>query len=162
MSRSSELFKTRLRKARRIRELSQAKLAAKAGFPASAISHFEVGSRKPSFENLRRLAMALSVSADFLLGLVDEFAWTADADPLYRDLKNLPDTDRQMVRAFLQGLTQRKRHNGNRACGVRATVVLNEVGRLPDVQELAAGANKKVLEAIREGLFGPSEHEEIE
>ena len=40
---------------------------------ASAISHFETGTRKPSFDNLRRLADALDVTTDYLLGRVKDF-----------------------------------------------------------------------------------------
>lgn len=104
-----ELFKTRLRLAREIRELSQSDLAAKSGLPASSISHFEAGSRKPSFDNLRRLALALEVSTDFLLGRVDELHGSADADPLYRDLQNLSDADRSIAKAFVKSLAQRKK-----------------------------------------------------
>ena len=40
--------------------------AARTGLQPSAISHFEGGARKPSFEHLRRLAPALEVATDFL------------------------------------------------------------------------------------------------
>ena len=39
--------------------------------PASSIAHFETGTRKPSFESLRRLAIALEITTDYLLGRVD-------------------------------------------------------------------------------------------
>lgn len=107
----SELFADRLQKARELRELSQSSLAAKAGLPASSISHFEAGSRKPSFENLRRLARALDVSTDYLLGRVDDVVAdaAAPADPLYRDLKNLSDQDRELAREFMEMLAKRRR-----------------------------------------------------
>lgn len=35
------------------------------------ISHFETGTRRPSFDNLVRLVNALDVSADYLLGRTD-------------------------------------------------------------------------------------------
>lgn len=63
-----KIFSERLKAARELRKVSQAELGAKANIPASSISHFEAGSRKPSFESLRRLATALEVTTDFLLG----------------------------------------------------------------------------------------------
>jgi transcriptional regulator with XRE-family HTH domain len=109
MRKPSEIFKDRLRSAREVRGLSQSELAAKAGLPASSISHFEAGSRKPSFDNLRRLAMALEASTDYLLGRVDDLTQTTEADPLYRDLKNLSESDRQAAKAFLKHLAQTKK-----------------------------------------------------
>src|SRR5262245_26970266 len=93
----SEVFPDRLRKARYIRELDQSRLAERAGLPSSSISHFEAGSRKPSFENLRRLANALEVSTDFLLGRVDEPEANAQVDPLYRHVQNLSAEDRDLA-----------------------------------------------------------------
>ena len=106
-TRPSDEFPVRLRKARDLRGLSQAELAQRSGLPASSISHFEAGSRKPSFDNLRRLASALAVSTDFLLGRVEEPEATAAADPLYRDFKNLSADDRELTKGFLDMLAKR-------------------------------------------------------
>ena len=76
----SGAFPERLRSAREKRGLSQGELAKRAGFQASAISHFETGSRKPSFDNLRRLADALEVTTDYLLGRVTDMQALAEAD----------------------------------------------------------------------------------
>lgn len=48
------------------------KLAEITGLQPSAVSHFETGNRSPSFDNLRRLADALEVTTDYLLGRVDD------------------------------------------------------------------------------------------
>lgn len=48
--------------------MNQVDLARKTRLKQSAISQFETGRRIPSFHNLRRLADALEVSADYLLG----------------------------------------------------------------------------------------------
>jgi transcriptional regulator with XRE-family HTH domain len=63
-----ESFGDRLRRTREEKGLNQADLAEKTGFQASAVSHFESGRRAPSFDNLRKLADALAVSIDYLLG----------------------------------------------------------------------------------------------
>jgi transcriptional regulator with XRE-family HTH domain len=62
------IFSQRLSTARKFRRLSQGELARKTRLKQSAISQFETGRRAPSFHNLRRLADALEVSADYLLG----------------------------------------------------------------------------------------------
>lgn len=111
----SDAFPQRLKIAREMRGLDQSALAEKASLPPSSISHFEAGSRKPSFENLRRLANALEVTADYLLGRVDDPEAYADADPLYRDFKNLSSDDREIAQSFMKSLADRKKRGGKGA-----------------------------------------------
>lgn len=47
---------------------TQNELACQVGIPASVIAHYENGRRSPSLRNLVRLADALNVSVDLLLG----------------------------------------------------------------------------------------------
>jgi len=93
----SEAFPDRLRCAREYRGLNQGELAARARLQPSAISHFETGTRKPSFDNLRLLADALDVTTDYLLGRVDEFKKLAGADKLHRHYDALQDEDRRFA-----------------------------------------------------------------
>jgi transcriptional regulator with XRE-family HTH domain len=81
----SDIFPERLRAARKLRDMKQEELETKAGFPATTISHYETGERKPSFDTLRRLVQVLKVTADYLLGQVDDPGISVAADPLYRD-----------------------------------------------------------------------------
>jgi len=104
----SEVFPERLKKSRGLRSLDQATLAEKSGLPSSSISHFESGRRKPSFENLRRLANALAVTTDFLLGRVDDPEAYTKTDPLYRDFKNLSSADRDLAHSFMKMLSDRR------------------------------------------------------
>ena len=107
-NRESEDFGQRLKTVREMRELSQAELAEKARLQPSAVSHFETGTRKPSFDNLRRLADALKVTTDYLLGRVDEpTAVTAGADAHFRDYELLSDRNRDVVDQMIQTLKQR-------------------------------------------------------
>ncbi len=105
----SELFPERLRIARETRELSQAGLAEKAGLQASAISHFETGTRRPSFANLRRIADALQVSTDYLLGRTENMAGGATADVMFRDIGSLSEHDREVIRTLAAQMAARKR-----------------------------------------------------
>lgn len=68
---NASMFAERLRKARQLRDLEQAQLALIANIPAPSINHFERGRRKPNLNNLVRLADALIVSTDYLLGRTD-------------------------------------------------------------------------------------------
>jgi transcriptional regulator with XRE-family HTH domain len=103
----SETFQSRLRAARDLRGWSQSELAARAGMPPSSIAHFEAGSRKPSFDTLRRLAIALEVTTDYLLGRTDDPALAEAGDPLYRDMGKLTGRDRELAKDFLKMLAER-------------------------------------------------------
>jgi transcriptional regulator with XRE-family HTH domain len=103
----SETFAQRLKSAREFRKLTQAELAEKAKLPASSVAHFEAGSRKPSFDTLRRLATALEVTTDYLLGRVDDPELTEAADPLFRDVGKLTGQDRELAKDFLKMLAER-------------------------------------------------------
>lgn len=62
-------FGNRLRKLRKDRKLTQQQLAELIGVKNSVISFYEVGERIPSPDILRKLALALHVTADYLLGI---------------------------------------------------------------------------------------------
>jgi len=104
-----DLFSERLKAAKELRSVTQAQLAAMAEIPASSISHFEAGARKPSFDNLRRIAQALEVTTDYLLGRVIDPQLSVQADPLYRDMQNLTSKDRELAQAFIELLATRKK-----------------------------------------------------
>ena len=97
MSESSAdiVFATRLQEARKSRGWNQAELAQRADMQPSAIAHFEAGRRKPSFDNVRRLAKALEVSADYLMGVKAAVAFRNE------QLLNASDRD------YIQGLIDR-------------------------------------------------------
>lgn len=107
---NESLFKLRLQQMRKLRKLSQEELANKsAGLTSTAISHFESGTRKPSFDNLRKLADALEVSIDYLMGRTDNMngEQVTEAE-IFRDYENLTDDDRELARDFMARLAKRK------------------------------------------------------
>ena len=96
-----------------MRNLSQSDLAAKAGLQQVAISFFETGRRSPSLGNLERLADALEVTTDYLMGRSD-FAETPTgivASSL-RDERKLSSKDVKFLRRVVESLLQAK--NGQR------------------------------------------------
>lgn len=104
----SEIFQERLKTAREtLRKWSQSQLAEAAQLPPSSVAHFETGTRKPSFDTLRRLANALEVSTDYLLGRVDRPGLAEAGDPLYRDVGKLTGRDREIAKDFLKMLADK-------------------------------------------------------
>jgi transcriptional regulator with XRE-family HTH domain len=95
-------FSSRLRKTRENRELSQSELAREAGMQPSAIAHFEAGRRKPSFDNVRALARALKVSADYLLG-------TQSATTAFRNEDRLSAKDRLFIQNIIDTMIKEKK-----------------------------------------------------
>ena len=104
----SDIFSKRLKKIREEKKLSQADLAKKADLQTAAISHFETGHRKPSFDNLKKLADALNVSIDYLLDR--ELQKSGDiAQKLFRNFEKLSEGDQQRIKDFAAFLAQKDR-----------------------------------------------------
>lgn len=112
MTQNSDSFPARLKAARELREMSQTALAEKAGLPATSISHFEAGSRKPSFDNLRLLADTLRVTADYLLGRVKQPDAVASHDILARHASNLTAENLELAEEMLKLLADREKKKG--------------------------------------------------
>ena len=103
-----EIFLKRLRKAREDKKLSQSELAKKAGFQPSAISHFETGKRSPSFANLKKLADALEVTVDYLLGRAEKPKNQGlEAEALFRDFSKLSEPDRKAIAQMTRALADK-------------------------------------------------------
>jgi len=111
----TEVFGERLRKTREDKGLSQSELAEKTGLQPSAISHFESARRSPSFDNLKRLADALSVSVDSLLNR-QPVPGAAGPVPeqLFRNFERLSAEDQTTLADFAKMLAERNRqtHKG--------------------------------------------------
>ena len=106
---SKNIFAKRLLETRNKLDLSQEELAKRAKLQPTAVSHFETGTRKPSFDNLRRLADALEVTSDYLLGRTDDPGGVMEGDKLYRDYKNLTANEREIARDFMATLAKRSK-----------------------------------------------------
>jgi transcriptional regulator with XRE-family HTH domain len=97
-------FPERLAAARHARKLSQAQIARATGINPSQIKRYETGLTQPSLEALRKLALALHVSADALLfeegerGPDDEFKNFLEA------ISQFAPDEKATARAVLQGL----------------------------------------------------------
>lgn len=87
------IFGKRLYIIRKARRLTQEKLAAKSGVSSAMISHFETGERQTaSADNLVKLAEALNVSIDYLLGRSEEPELRGEkVEALFRRLSGASD-----------------------------------------------------------------------
>lgn len=104
-----ETFPERLKKIREQRGMSQADLASNTGLQPTAISHFETGSRSPSFDNLRKLADALSVNTDYLLGRSEQTTLAGPkADSLFRDVDKLSAQDLDMLKMMKEAMLKKQ------------------------------------------------------
>jgi transcriptional regulator with XRE-family HTH domain len=103
----TDIFRERLKRVRELRGLSQTQLAAESGLPPSSVSHFEAGARKPSFDNLKRLASALNVTTDYLLGRSETPEASGTAGRLHRDMHKLSADDLKLTEQFVDLLLRR-------------------------------------------------------
>jgi len=96
-------FGERLRTLRKERNLTQKQLATLIGVKNSVISFYEVGDRTPSPEVLKKLAVALHVSADTLLGIEPITPDTSF------DTMGLDENDKKLVRSLIETLRNKNK-----------------------------------------------------
>lgn len=96
-------FGERLKTLRKERNLTQKQLATLIGVKNSVISFYEVGDRTPSPEVLKKLALALHVSADTLLGIE-----TVKPDTIF-DTTGLDENDKKLVRLIIETLRNKNK-----------------------------------------------------
>lgn len=92
-------FGNRLRQLRKIRSLTQQQLATLIGVKNSVISFYELGERMPSPDALRKLALSLHTTTDYLLG-IDR------SESL--DVSGLDEQDRLLVQMLISRLREKK------------------------------------------------------
>lgn len=101
-------FARRLAEARKDRGLSQDEVAAAAGIKAPMLGRYERAEVKPSVEVAGRIATALDLSLDYLIGITD-----APLDPATTkrvlDIQSLRQSDREHVYALLDAFTSRRK-----------------------------------------------------
>lgn len=108
-------FGRRLRAARDMRRLSQGELSERSKVPAVMISHFETGVRaSASADNLVKLANALEVSIDYLLGRTEDPTPRSGAveAALLRTLGDAPRDVIDSVVRIAQTLVDQEREKG--------------------------------------------------
>lgn len=79
-----KLFADRLKRAVKNSDMNQAELADKIGVDRTSISHWQRGKHTPNPEQIQKLAKALGVTSDYLLGLEKE-TWFFELPEELRD-----------------------------------------------------------------------------
>lgn len=88
-------FGAKLKQLRKEKNLTQKQLASLIGVQNSVISFYEVGERVPSPEIIIKLATALHVSSDYLLGIEKNESV---------DVSGLDEHDKMLVRSLVDTL----------------------------------------------------------
>ena len=128
-------FPERLARLRKERNLTQQQLAEHAGMHVVQINRYEGGISQPTIDALKRLAVALSVSTDFLLFDDAERGPDEDLKLQFEAVAAMPPAEKQMAKALLEALIVKHQVSG---------ALLGAMARLaPD--ESTKAANKAVV-----------------
>jgi transcriptional regulator with XRE-family HTH domain len=90
-------FGNRVAQLRKERDLSRDELGEKVGTSGAIVGRYERGDMKPSIEIAAKIAEALDVSLDFLMGLSSELVKDKKMVNRLEDIKKLPDTERNKI-----------------------------------------------------------------
>jgi len=105
-------FSRRLAKIRKNKELTQQKMADLIGIHVSQIKRYESGDTQPSLEVLRKIALALNISADVLLFEENERGASLDFKMQFEALNQFSDDEKHIAKALLDSLILK--HTANR------------------------------------------------
>lgn len=90
-------FGNRVAQLRKERDLSRDELGEKVGTSGAIVGRYERGDMKPSIKIAAKIAEALDVSLDFLMGLSSELVKDKKMVIRLEDIKKLPDTERNKI-----------------------------------------------------------------
>jgi transcriptional regulator with XRE-family HTH domain len=97
-------FAERLTALRKHHGLTQQALADRAGIHVTLLRRYEAGKTQPNIDTLRRIALALSISADLLLFDEDERGPSDDLRLQFEATQRLTPDEKQTVKRVLEGL----------------------------------------------------------
>jgi len=97
-------FPERLATLRREHSLTQNALAESAGIHVSQLKRYEAGTSQPTLEVIRKLAIALSVSADLLIFDKDERGPDDELRLQFEAIGKFSKPEKQVAKAVLEGL----------------------------------------------------------
>lgn len=105
-------FSERLKELRKQAHLTQVELASKLGIVQSSYADWERGKKKPTQDNLVKIAQILNVSVDYLVGNSEEKAEELDnIELLFRmNSKGLTDEEKDIFRKeLIEFMEERKK-----------------------------------------------------
>lgn len=94
-------FPERLATLRREKRMTQQQLADATGIHVSQIKRYEAGSSQPTIDVLKKLAVALSVSADLLLFDKDERGPSGDLRLQFEAVERLSEEDQRTISSLI-------------------------------------------------------------
>lgn len=97
-------FPQKLVQLRRAKAMSQQALADATGIHVTQIKRYEGGSAQPSMEGLKKIARVLDCSTDELVFDESERPIADDLKLQFEAISRLPEEDRKIARALLEGL----------------------------------------------------------
>ena len=97
---------------RKLRRMTQAEVATMAGMSSATISHFETGQREPGPANLVKLADALGVTTDFLLGRTELVPSGPQMQALLRTAAKMTQQQLNELERFADFITGKARKGG--------------------------------------------------
>lgn len=97
-------FPSRLLTLRKERKLSQQAMAEAIGIHANSWKMYETGQTQPSLEALKKIAVALNVSTDFLLFEEHERSPNDDLALQFEAIGQLPEPEQAIVKEVLESL----------------------------------------------------------
>ena len=109
-------FSKRLVALRKQKRLTQQKMADTIGIHVSQIKRYESGDTQPSLEVLRKIAVALNISADTLLFDEEERDPDDEFKLQFEAISKMPNEEKLIIKALLEGMIvkyQTKKMVGN-------------------------------------------------
>ncbi|MGB9992951.1 helix-turn-helix domain-containing protein [Pseudoduganella rhizocola] len=97
-------FSARVIALRKQRNLTQQGLADLSSIHVQQIKRYEAGNAQPTAEALKKLALALHVSADALLFEEGERAPSDDLALQFEAVSHMPDEEKRIIKALLDGM----------------------------------------------------------
>jgi len=97
-------FPERLALLRKEQGLSQQKLADMIGIHISQVHRYEKGTSQPTLDIIKKIAIALSVSADTLIFDKNERGPSDDLRMQFEAISMMDDNEKRLVREILEGL----------------------------------------------------------
>lgn len=97
-------FPQRLAALRKGRALTQQALADRVSLHLTQINRYETGDSQPTLDVIRRLAIALAVSADELIFGKDERGPEEDLRLQFEAISQFDEADKELARGLLEGL----------------------------------------------------------
>ena len=97
-------YGSRVAAIRKEKQLSQIELGKRAGISGDIVGKYERDEMKPSIETATKLAVALEVSLDYLVGIGEMQVFDKGLLRRVEELANLPEQDRQGILFALDAL----------------------------------------------------------